>query len=718
VVPFTGPDVIFARPSVATWWDSALLTRAAINELRQPEDINGLPAYALEGPRTNFVEQSNAIDTWSTVSVTVDDDTLSNPAGDALSADDVNYPGAGTDRVQTAVAALADSTLHALSAFAIQTGGDWSVGTPPPGLQFLAKDGGAYGTSVGNFSDVAGWQRKASLVLDSLTGATPPQFRIRNNGAEARSGGNWGAQLEEGAFSSSLIETAGAAATRDQDDLVITGGWTALFAQPFRFWIRPSASSAEITASGVDQHLFSKLPGAYMRQDRTGGSTCTYRIRDGANIIVTTGLAHSARDVIRISYWPETKLLIVLNETTGDSVFGQNTDFDAGTGDLTVGNRADDFSPFYGLMTEFYPIPEEPLLDFDEADFSRPSVATWWSPTALELTRHPVDELRMTEPISFRAAALEGPRTNLVQLPHTLDGTDWATFVGIAVDPDQQTSPAGDALSADDLDFAADVSSRVVYTIPTAPTDDIRYAFSAFGRKVSGDWTGTRPQLRARNKAGAQTTAPAFDDSEDWQRRWASYDVSNGANTADIRAVNAEATARTGAYWGFQYELGAFPTSLIESAGADTTRDADDLTYSDIGGNPIFDVGFWFMIRPRFNSAEHVLHGIEQFLYAPQNNRFVRFQSTAGIRVFGDGGSGVSSGTLTWDANQLIIIAVDWVAGTMKLKGFTSGDATLNIAATGDWSGETSIRVGASPLDVGYYHGLITEPFPLETSPI
>jgi hypothetical protein len=218
--------------------------------------------------------------------------------------------------------------------------------------------------------------------------------------------------------------------------------------------------------------------------------------------------------------------------------------------------------------------------------------------------------------------------------------------------------------------------------------------------------------LRARNKAGAQTTAPAFDDSEDWQRRGASYDVSNGANTADIRAVNAEATARTGAYWGFQYELGAFPTSLIESAGADTTRALDDLEV-DVTGNPILTEGFTIHIRPSFSSAEQASHAAFQRILSTQNLHYLRFSSTPGImQIAGDLGLVGVTG-LSYSARQDLTITVDFVAGELTLAGFTTGDGVTDISAAGDWSGGTTMQVGNIGGLSQPYFGLITEPYAL-----
>jgi hypothetical protein len=184
-----------------------------------------------------------------------------------------------------------------------------------------------------------------------------------------------------------------------------------------------------------------------------------------------------------------------------------------------------------------------------------------------------------------------------------------------------------------------------------------------------------------------------------------------GANTTDLRATNTAATARFGSFWGAQYELGAFASSHIETAGANGTRSDDDLEV-DVTGNPILTEGFIIHIRPSFSSAEHTLHAVAQRFLSLQNLHFLRFTATAVVQLGGALGNVGASG-LTWSAGQDLTITVDFSAAEMTLSGFTTGDGVTDITAAGDWAGNTTMQVGNIAALTQPFFGLITEPYPL-----
>lgn len=356
LVNFNGPDATFSRASVATWWDDLLLTRYATNVLRQSESINGIRAFALEGARTNSQAQSNNLATppWSIggVGTTVTTDALTAPDGTPLDAEQAEFVASGASRVVRDTEALTDNTLYAQSGFGREVGTAWTLSAP--GLQMLRKDGSA-AVSVELFATGGAWNR-ISQVVDVLSGGTTPQTRFRNNQTEARACGIWGAQIEEGAFATSLIETAGAAATRAGDDLLVTGG-NSVFATPFQIWLRPGLSSAQLQASGADMYLLSRLPGEYLRLESTG-SNIRARVRDNTGQLSTTGgTVVNDRDVLRIEWNPTGAVLTLVNETTATTAaLGGNGALVMGAGNVQVGSRSDTSEPYFGLVTEPYPL--------------------------------------------------------------------------------------------------------------------------------------------------------------------------------------------------------------------------------------------------------------------------------------------------------------------------------------------------------------------------
>jgi len=224
------PRVTFSRASSATYINSAgQVASAADHEARFDHDpVTGeCQGLLLEESRTNLVTYSEEFDQWNAGSnATITPNAAIAPDGSmtadlitgSLPSADVVLTGLSTSNTESYTASIyvkaGDDTTGALRA-----GGDGNYIEIQFNLStetFTLSDGGNSAVISGDLQSVGnGWYRV--IVSGSAVGYTTSSNVLTSGRLYI-----WGAQLEQGSFSSSYIPTSGSTATRSQDIAQVT----------------------------------------------------------------------------------------------------------------------------------------------------------------------------------------------------------------------------------------------------------------------------------------------------------------------------------------------------------------------------------------------------------------------------------------------------------------------------------------------------------------
>lgn len=247
------PRITFTRASTGTYVNSSgVLTSAAINTPRFNYDPVTLAAKGLliEEQRTNLVFPSEnfAGAPWSIYNATIVADAGTAPDG-TLTADRIDSSGAGIFRAGVGVV---NATAYTYSVFLKHVSGTGIISNigferfgavPLPGsssFNLLTGTVISNGASVTASSITAfgnGWYRVSVTVTS--TDVTTTLIHYAPAGDQFLM---WGAQLEQGAFSTSYIPTTTAAATRAADVASMTGA-------NFSNWFNPVEGTTYVEAS-------------------------------------------------------------------------------------------------------------------------------------------------------------------------------------------------------------------------------------------------------------------------------------------------------------------------------------------------------------------------------------------------------------------------------------------------------------------------------------
>jgi len=306
-------DGTFTRPSVATfhvglpsYFAGELLTRYGVDVARfRP----GGGIY-MEGARTNAESNSAAIVGTANGSVVADNATA--PDGSTVDADTFTAQAAGesSSLVQEGSSAFADSVDVAASIFCKRSGA-WEAPFP----NAFGRNKASVVTNASAFADVSGWQR-GSAVFDAGVGIS----QVRAGYTQGATSGvwvaeGWGGQLEEGSFASSLIETAGAAATRAGDRLTMPEANIdpAFFTSPWEMRVVMTQSRAEQIAHGQTATFVQSGTGSLdlVGVAANGDVDCYF----GGGISKVSGATWEAGDIISVRVNPANGDLRVITPT-------------------------------------------------------------------------------------------------------------------------------------------------------------------------------------------------------------------------------------------------------------------------------------------------------------------------------------------------------------------------------------------------------------------
>lgn len=334
------------------------------------------------------------------------------------------------------------------------------------------------------------------------------------------------------------------------------------------------------------------------------------------------------------------------------------------------------------------------LLDFGAITCARASPATFFDSDAGVLRTFAANEARI---LDDGALFVEGARRN--EIPQSEDLSAWMRNAStLTVD----ASPAPDSsLSAE---LWEPVGREDAYLITTGAILPGGYGtVSLFAQSRSGAASFRQYfQSSATNQWSAARTV-----SSSWRRfTHTALDVSrNGV----FQAVGASEPLAV-ALWGVQSEAGAFASQYIPTAGSGAGRAADVCSFPSTPPG-MLAAPFALEIVPEASSLELLRSAQNQTLFevGTLGQRLELVASgTVTITVFSEGGERVSSGPLSYNANQRLTIEVDPAAGSLTVQGAASGNGTF-IGVAWSWT-EGTLHVGRGAAGDTAYFGAIGRP--------
>lgn len=335
--------------------------------------------------------------------------------------------------------------------------------------------------------------------------------------------------------------------------------------------------------------------------------------------------------------------------------------------------------------------PSGPSLPLDwstDLTFARASAATHWDGTTL--TRYSSGQARV---LGDGYLVVEGARTNRLDQSHVFTVSSNCT-----VSIDTGTDPAGGS-ACDQVAITGNGGRAESVGSSTTTADTVSTVFT---KTVSGAdlWTFVYP------------VSTGFTAGATWSRVSAFLAGATGTATQRVRVQEAAASNdHVALFFGAQIEWGCeFASSLIEVTGAPATRLADDAAIADASVPAAMRSGsFQVVIRPRRAStqANDTSTGT-LFAYGTGTDNRIHIDSSNRIVVRQGGVDVVTTGALTWSADQAITLTFDAAAGSVTVSGATTGNGTTTDTAWTMPSGD--VQVGNDAALGTAFFGAISPP--------
>jgi hypothetical protein len=244
------------------------------------------------------------------------------------------------------------------------------------------------------------------------------------------------------------------------------------------------------------------------------------------------------------------------------------------------------------------------------------------------------------------------------------DNAVWLKLGGSSVTANTTTAPDG-TTTADTLSLTTNASSSVAQSIVFATTTTITISVYA---KVS---SGTKDfRLRTDNP----TTTQAFTATTSWQRF--SMTATPTGTTSAYVINNLAGTAGDLIIWGFQVEVGSYPTTYIPTTTASATRIADSFSRNNIYTNGLITSsgGTWFVELRNNVALTRDASGSELYIGEDATSGLAATKKAILIRNSGGAGPVLLSVTF-WDGtslNSLYITTTSTVKLAIKFNGTTA----------------------------------------------
>lgn len=262
---------------------------------------------------------------------------------------------------------------------------------------------------------------------------------------------------------------------------------------------------------------------------------------------------------------------------------------------------------------------------------------------------------------------LEGARTNRVRWSIDLTNGVWALDGGCTIAEAPTPSPGETPAYLVDISSA---DARVNQPLSSVPAGD--YLYSVWMRSVSG--AGTFPvNVYGTTTASGGHNRSTLDLTEEWQLFAVPVTlVGTGIIYLYLSDSRSQSSTLTEAYaWNPQFQLGAFPSSVIPTEAAAVTRAATQMTATigELGmtGTLVNNISGQIKVRPQFNPADD------------------RGAVTDIFRLYSDASNHIA---LTYTQATDVISLTKTVAGTGYTAEYTAGDLAYSTGdeLTIDWA--------------------------------
>ena len=272
---------------------------------------------------------------------------------------------------------------------------------------------------------------------------------------------------------------------------------------------------------------------------------------------------------------------------------------------------------------------------------------------------------------------LEGERRN--DFDHRQPSAYSNQSVNVTVTPLAGTSLI-DGRAQDTVAYDGTAAAQI-FDITAQQSVAARYSQSIWIQVTAGT-NGNMLFLAQSNTQGPGFNMELVGQPAGWVMLSATGDYGALLNIGQL-ARTQDTNVKTFVWDGSQVEVGAFPSSYIDIAGAPASRDPDVLSVG-AGGYPerLVHQDYNFAIAPYFASGE-LLADVTVLSFGIANE--LRITTTNTFQVVVGGIVIFESPPLVWSRHQQMIVSFNWLTPILKVQGATSGNFTAGWLSTAKW---------------------------------